>query len=82
FVNHYVGIADSPNCTLGATGDHVAAIEVTKLIGQDEELLVDYGLEHCLRNQVPHPRAPAWARDFAAMARLQAVSEQISQLQE
>ncbi|CAE7491053.1 unnamed protein product [Symbiodinium natans] len=81
FVNHYVGIAEAPNCVIGSSDEHVATIEVTQPIGQEEELLVDYGLEHCLCNEVPHPRAPAWARDFAALSRLQAVSKRLSQLQ-
>ncbi|CAE7221699.1 unnamed protein product, partial [Symbiodinium microadriaticum] len=82
FVNHYVGIADAPNCAIGSSDMHVATIEVTQPIGLDEELLVDYGMEHCVRNEVPHPRVPAWARDFAALARLQAVDEQLSRLKQ
>ncbi|CAJ1389733.1 unnamed protein product [Effrenium voratum] len=82
FVNHYYGLADEPNCTIGASEEHIAAIRVSKPIGAGEELLVDYGMEHCLRNEVPHPKVPAWARDFAALARLNKVQEGVKALQD
>ena len=34
FVNHYVGIADAPNCAIGSSDMHVATIEVTQPIGR------------------------------------------------
>eukprot|EP00434_Breviolum_minutum_P008353 symbB.v1.2.007372.t1/scaffold449.1/size202926/2 len=81
FVNHFYGITKDPNCRISEpTEGSFAELCVTKPIGEGEELLVDYGMEHCLRNQVPHPEVPSWARDFAALAELNKVQEEIDQL--
>lgn len=81
FVNHFYGIAKEPNCRIAQPDVGFAEICVTQAIGEGEELLVDYGMEHCLRNQVPHPDVPPWARDFAALAELNQVQEELRQLQ-
>ncbi|CAK0814638.1 unnamed protein product, partial [Prorocentrum cordatum] len=81
FVNHYYGIADSPNCRLAECEQAKAAVSVVSPIAPGEELLVDYGLEYCTRNQVPHPDVPAWARDFGALARLTELSGRLASLE-
>merc|ERR1712061_861464 len=75
-----MGIAADPNCRLDNSEAVVAAISVTRLISEGEELLVDYGIEYCLRNQIPNPRAPDWARDLAAFSLLTRTSKQLTAL--
>eukprot|EP00928_Gymnodinium_smaydae_P034897 TRINITY_DN24642_c0_g2_i1.p1 TRINITY_DN24642_c0_g2~~TRINITY_DN24642_c0_g2_i1.p1 ORF type:complete len:302 (-),score=47.32 TRINITY_DN24642_c0_g2_i1:59-964(-) len=90
FVNHYYGIAIEPNCQLdnqGGTGGEslesrvVAAIRVIRPMVAGTELLVDYGLEYCLRNQLPHQAAEEWERDLAAFSLLMSIGKRLATLE-
>ena len=59
----------------------MAAMRVIRTIETGEELLVDYGLEYCLRNQMPHPDAEDWARDLTALSLLTRLSNDIASLE-
>jgi len=80
FVNHYDGIAAEPNCQLDESETTMAAVSVIRPIDVGEELLVDYGIEYCLRNQVPNPRAPDFGRDLIALSLLTHISNQLTAL--
>ncbi|CAK0814643.1 unnamed protein product [Prorocentrum cordatum] len=69
FVNHYYGIADSPNCRLAECEQAKAAVSVVSPIAPGEELLVDYGLEYCTRNQAQDVRLHPGPRCAARLTR-------------
>ena len=80
FVNHYDGIAAEPNCQLDHSEAVGAAVRVIRPINIGEELLVDYGIEYCLRNQIPNSRAPDFGRDLTAISLLMRISNRLTVL--